>query len=160
MKNKPVKTNAVRILEKHGISFELRQYDVDESDLSGATVAVKIGLPAPQVFKTLVVKGTMCGIILACIPTDRELDLKALAAFLGDKKIDLIPVKDIQKLTGYIRGGVSPVGTTKPYRIYLDESAFAYPVISLSAGVRGCQMLIAPGDLGKVVETVTCRIAP
>lgn len=158
MKKKPIKTNAVRILEKLGIPYELREYEVDENDLSGMNVAEKIGLPPSQVFKTLVVKSTSGMISLACIPTDRELDLKAMAHVTGEKKIDLIPVKDIQKLTGYIRGGVSPVGTTKVYRVHIDESAFSYPFISLSAGIRGCQMLISPADLGKAVETVPCAL--
>jgi len=152
MKKKQSKTNAVRILEKMGIAYELRDYKVDEHNLSGIYVARAIGLPTAQVFKTLVVHGDKTGIFLACIPTDAELDVKELARISGNKKVNLTPVKDIFKLTGYIRGGVSPVGTKKQYTIYLDSNAFAWSFISLSAGIRGCQMLINPEDLGKVVE--------
>jgi len=157
-KKKHVKTNAVRILEKLGIGYELREYDVDETNLSGMTVAAKIGLPPPQVFKTLVARGAKTGILMASIPTDRELDLKALAAAAEDKKVELVPVREIQQLTGYIRGGVSPVGTKKEYPFFLDKSAFSWPFISLSAGARGCQMLIDPRGLEKAVAVTACSI--
>ena len=156
MKKKLSKTNAVRILEKVGIAYELRDYEVDEHDLSGTYVARAIGLPPAQVFKTLVVHGDKTGIFLACIPTDAELGVKELAKISGNKKIDLVPVRDIFKLTGYVRGGVSPIGIKKQYTVYVDSSAFAWSIISLSAGVRGCQVLISPGDLGKVVK-VKCH---
>ena len=158
MKKKHTKTNAVRILEKYSIGYELRHYDVDEHDLSGMNVARKIGLPPPQVFKTLLVQGKASGYFLACIPVDAELDLKECAKVSGNKKVDLVPVKDIVSLTGYVRGGVSPVGTKKRYTVYMDDSAFMFDTISLSAGVRGTQMLINPGDLGKVVEVIRCSI--
>jgi len=153
-----MKTNAVRILEKHGVAYELREYDVDESDLSGLTVAEKIGLSPSQVFKTLISRGTSGSILLACIPTDRELDMKALAVAADEKKTELVPVREINRLTGYIRGGVSPVGTKKSYPVYLDEHAWTVPFISLSAGVRGCQMFVAAQDLAKVVEIRRCAI--
>lgn len=152
MKKKPVKTNAVRLLEKMCIAYELRDYGVDEHNLSSTYVADAIGLPPARVFKTLVVHGNKTGFFLACIPSDTELDVKELAKIGGNKKVELVPVKDISKLTGYVRGGVSPVGTKKQHTVYMDSSAFAWTVISLSAGVRGCQMLINPEDLGKVVE--------
>ena len=158
MKKKPIKTNAVRILEKQNIQYELCTYEVDESDLSGMHVAGAIGLPPAQVFKTLVVKGDKTGIFMCCIPTDAELDLKECAKISGNKKIDLVPVKEIQGLTGYIRGGVSPVGTKKAYMVYIDSSAYNWPVISLSAGVRGCQMLIDPKKLSLVVDVKSCEI--
>ncbi|MBN1292877.1 MAG: Cys-tRNA(Pro) deacylase [Candidatus Latescibacteria bacterium] len=153
-----MKTNAVRILEKYGITYDLRTYEVDESDLSGLHVAEAIGLPPAQVFKTLVVKGDKTGIFMCCIPTDSELDLKECAKISGNKKIDLVPVREIQSLTGYIRGGVSPVGTKKSYMVYVDSSAYKWPVISLSAGVRGCQMLVDPVKLALVIDVKSYEI--
>lgn len=152
MKKNTVKTNAVRILELLGIGYELRTYEVDENDLSAPHVAAAIGLPARQVFKTLVVRGERTGVMLACIPADAELDPKALAAAVGDKKVDLVPLKEVLVLTGYNRGGVSPIGTKKRYPVYLDASAHDWPVIAVSAGVRGCQMVLAPADLARAVE--------
>lgn len=158
-KSRPKKTNAVRILEQHGVLYELRTYDVDERDLSGETVADKIGMPYGQVFKTLVARGDKTGHLIACVPVDSELDLKALAKASGNKKTEMAPLKDVQGLTGYIRGGVSPVGTKKPYPVYIDESAKKWPVVSLSAGVRGCQMLVVPGDLENVLTLSFCPLA-
>jgi Cys-tRNA(Pro)/Cys-tRNA(Cys) deacylase len=154
----PKKTNAVRILETHGIHYELRTYEVDENDLSGVTVAHKVGMPPEQVFKTLVVRGDKTGVLMACIPVDAELDLKALAAASGNKKTEMVTLKEVQPLTGYIRGGVSPVGASKPYPVFLDDTSILWPVIALSAGMRGCQMLIDPGDLGKVIAVTTCQL--
>jgi Cys-tRNA(Pro)/Cys-tRNA(Cys) deacylase len=154
-----VKTNAVRLLDSAGIGYELCDYAVDENDLSAPHVAQAIGLPPEQVFKTLVVLGDRTGALLAAIPANTELDLKALAAASGNKKVELAALKDVLGLTGYIRGGVSPVGTRKPYPLYLDETADLWDVISVSAGVRGTQMLVAPDDLARVVETTRCAIA-
>ncbi len=145
------KTNAARLLDRAGVRYRLVEYKVDEDDLSAPHVAELIGLPPEQVFKTLVVRGDRTGVLLACIPGNSELDLKALAAASGNKKIELVPVKEIPGLTGYIRGGVSPVGTWRPYPLYLDSSAGEWTEISVSAGVRGCQMLVSPGDLERVV---------
>jgi Cys-tRNA(Pro)/Cys-tRNA(Cys) deacylase len=153
------KTNAARILDRAGIHYELREYVVDENDLSAPHVAEAIGMPADQVFKTLVVRGDRTGVLLAAIPANTELDLKALASASGNKKVELAAVKEVLGLTGYIRGGVSPVGTRKPYPLYLDETADLWDVISVSAGMRGCQMLLAPGDLDRVVEATRCAIA-
>ena len=141
------KTNAARILDRAGVHYELRDYPVDESDLSATHVAEAVGMPPEQVFKTLVVRGDRTGILLAAIPANTELDLKVLAAASGNKKVDLVAVKEVLGLTGYIRGGVSPVGTRKPYPFYMDETAQIWAVISVSAGVRGCQMVLAPDDL-------------
>lgn len=159
MSKKPCKTNAVRTLESHGVSCELREYPVDEDDLGGMSVARKIGMPPDRVFKTLVVRGDVTGILLACVSVDAELDLKALAAATGNKKTELVPLKDVQRLTGYIRGGVSPVGTVKPYPVFMDESAFVHDAVSVSAGIRGCQMIVNPRDLGRVVALSPVRIA-
>jgi Cys-tRNA(Pro)/Cys-tRNA(Cys) deacylase len=153
------KTNAVRILESAGIHCELREYEVDEDDLSAPRVAEKIGMPPEQVFKTLVARGDRSGVIMACIPANAELDLKALAAASGNKKVELVAVKEVLGLTGYIRGGVSPVGAKKPYPLYIDETADLWDVISVSAGVRGCQMLVAPDDLIRITEGSRCAIA-
>jgi Cys-tRNA(Pro)/Cys-tRNA(Cys) deacylase len=147
-KESGVKTNAARILDAAGIHYELREYEVDEDDLSAPRVAEKIGMPPEQVFKTLVARGDRWGVLIACIPANSELDLKALVA-----------VKEVLGLTGYIRGGVSPVGMRKPYPFYLDETAVLWDVISVSAGVRGCQMVLAADDLTKVLDSQYCAIA-
>ncbi|HEY1340574.1 MAG TPA: Cys-tRNA(Pro) deacylase [Bryobacteraceae bacterium] len=153
------KTNAARILDSAGVQYELREYEVDEQDLSAPHVAEAIGMPPEQVFKTLVARGDRTGVLLAAIPANSELDLKALATASGNKKIELVAVKEVLGLTGYIRGGVSPVGTKKPYPLYLDETAVLWDAISISAGIRGCQMLLAPGDLARVTGAVRCDIA-
>ncbi len=145
----------MRILDSQGVRYESREYKVDAGDLSAPKVAEAIEMPPEQVFKTLVARGDKTGVLMACIPASAELNLKALAKASGNKTVDLVPVKDIQNLTGYIRGGVSPIGTKKAYPLYLDNSAEQWPVISISAGVRGCQLLLAPADLGRVVECVS-----
>src|SRR4051794_25653654 len=153
------KTNAARILDAAGVAYDLREYEVDEDDLSAPRVAEAIGMPPEQVFKTLVARGDRTGVLMACIPANTELDLKALAAASGNKKVDLVPVKEVLGLTGYIRGGVSPVGTRKPYPFYLDETAGLWDLISVSAGVRGCQMLLAPDDLDRITSATRAAIA-
>jgi Cys-tRNA(Pro)/Cys-tRNA(Cys) deacylase len=158
-KESGVKTNAARILDAAGIHYELREYEVDEDDLSAPRVAEKIGMPPEQVFKTLVARGDRWGVLIACIPANSELDLKALATASGNKKAELVAVKEVLGLTGYIRGGVSPVGMRKPYPFYLDETAVLWDVISVSAGVRGCQMVLAADDLAKVLDSQYCAIA-
>lgn len=152
------KTNAARFLDGMGISYELKEYQVDESDLSAPAVAAKVGFPPGQVFKTLVARGDKNGVIFACIPGEAELDLKKLAAASGNKKCDLVPLKEVQPLTGYIRGGVSPLGAKKPFPVYLDESALLWPVISVSAGTRGCQMILVPDKLTQAVKATLCDI--
>jgi Cys-tRNA(Pro)/Cys-tRNA(Cys) deacylase len=121
------KTNAARILDGLKISYELREYKVDESDLGAENVAKKIEVPLRQVFKTLVVSGDKTGVIMACIPGGAELNLKALAAISENKKVEMAPLKDVQKLTGYIRGGVSPLGGKKQYPVYIDNSMIKWP---------------------------------
>jgi len=153
------KTNALRILDTAGVLYSLREYEVDESDLSAPHVAAAIGMPPEQVFKTLVARGDRTGVLLASIPANAELDFKALAAASGNKSVLLVPVKDVLALTGYIRGGVSPVGTRKAYPLYLEETAQLWDTISVSAGVRGCQMLVAPADLVRVTGATYCGIA-
>jgi len=155
----PPKTNSARILEAAGVPYELRQYEIDESDLSAPHVARAIGMPPEQVFKTLVARGDRAGVLLACIPANSELDLKALASASGNKKVELVAVKEVLGLTGYIRGGVSPVGTRKPYPLFLDETAELWDVLSVSAGVRGLQMLLSPGDLVRLTNAQIAAIA-
>jgi Cys-tRNA(Pro)/Cys-tRNA(Cys) deacylase len=153
------KTNAARLLDAAGIHYELREYEVDENDLSAPHVAEQVGMPPEQVFKTLVARGDRNGVLMACIPANTELDLKALAAASENKKVELVAMKEVLPLTGYIRGGVSPIGTRKPYPLYLDETADIWDIISVSAGARGCQMLLAPDDLARAVDAQRCAIA-
>ena len=152
------KTNAARILDAAGVLYEIREYEVDENDLSAPHVAEAIGMPAEQVFKTLVARGDRTGVLLASIPANCELDLKALAAASGNRKVELVAVKEVLGLTGYIRGGVSPVGTKKPYPFYLDETAELWDAIAVSAGVRGKQIVLAPGELERVTGAVKAGI--
>jgi len=142
----PAKTNAARLLDQLGIRYELREYDVDPNDLAAETVAAKIGLPAEQVFKTLLARGDRNGAVMAVIPGDQELDLKALAEAAGERKIQLVPVKELQSLTGYIRGGVTALAAKRDFPVYADETIELFDVISVSAGMRGLQILIAPAD--------------
>src|SRR5215468_7278837 len=140
------KTNAVRLLDQMRISYELLEYVVDPEDLAAETVAAKIGLPAEQVFKTLVARGDRNGVCMAVIPGDQELDLKALATAAGEKKIELVPVKELQALTGYIRGGVTALAAKRDYPVFVDETIELFDVISISGGMRGVQTLIASAD--------------
>jgi Cys-tRNA(Pro)/Cys-tRNA(Cys) deacylase len=153
------KTNAVRLLERLGINFELRAYEVDPDDLSAETVAHKVGMPPEQVFKTLVARGDKHGVCLAVVPGNCELDLKALARATGDKKIDTVPLKEVEPLTGYIRGGVTALACKKEYPVYLDETAELFDVISISAGLRGLQTLLAPDDYLRVTNAKLAPIA-
>jgi Cys-tRNA(Pro)/Cys-tRNA(Cys) deacylase len=141
-----MKTNAARLLDSLGVSYELREYEVDPEDLSAETVARKIGLPPEQVFKTLVARGDRSGVLLAVVPGDEELDLKGLARLSGDRKVDVVPLREVQPLTGQVRGGVTALGARKPWPVFADETIELFDVISVSAGVRGTQILLAPGD--------------
>ena len=129
-----------------GIHYELREYEVDPDDLAAETVAAKIGLPPEQVFKTLVARGDRNGVCLAVIPGDQELNLKALAAVAGERKIQLVPVRELQTLTGYIRGAVTALAAKRDFPVYVDETIELFDVVSISAGVRGLQILISPAD--------------
>ena len=146
------KTNAVRLLERLEVAFELRAYEVDPDDLSAETVARKAGMPPEQVFKTLVARGDKHGVCLAVVPANCELDLKALSKATGDKKIDTVPLKEVEPLTGYIRGGVTALACKKKYPVYLDETAQLFDLISISGGLRGLQVLISPDDYVRVTE--------
>jgi Cys-tRNA(Pro)/Cys-tRNA(Cys) deacylase len=151
------KTNAVRLLDRVGVPYELREYEVDPDDLAAETVARKVGMPPEQVFKTLVCRGDKHGVCLAVVPGNCELDLKALARATGDKKADTVPLKEVEPLTGYVRGGVTALACKKDYPVFVDETADLFDVISVSAGMRGLQVLLAPGDYVRVTEA---KIAP
>jgi Cys-tRNA(Pro)/Cys-tRNA(Cys) deacylase len=153
-----MKTNATRQLDKLGIAYELREYKVDPNDLSVLKVANQIELPPNQVFKTLCSKGDNCTIVLAAVPGDGELDLKALARLAGSRRMELVPVSQLQHLTGYIRGGVTALACKKNYPVYVDESALLHPVIAVSAGVRGTQILLAAQDYIRATAASTGAI--
>lgn len=152
------KTNAARILEKLKIDYEIFEYQVDENDLSAENVAGKVGIPLDQIFKTLVVRGDKTGIVVACIPGDGQLDLKALASISGNKRVEMVNIKEIQQLTGYIRGGVSPIGMKKSYPTYIDEGALDHSRVMISGGLRGVQILLKTEDLLKAAAGKTARL--
>jgi Cys-tRNA(Pro)/Cys-tRNA(Cys) deacylase len=141
-----MKTNAARLLDSLNVKYELHDYEVDPEDLSAETVAAKVGLPLEQVYKTLVVRGDKNGVCLAVIPGNMQLDLKALAKVTGDRSVDIVALKEVQPLTGYIRGGVTAFACKKDYPVYADETIELFDVVSVSAGVRGTQIVIAPSD--------------
>lgn len=153
------KTNAARLLDQLGISYELREYEVDPDDLAAETVAAKIGLPPEQVFKTLVARGDRTGVSMAVIPGDQELDLKALATAIGERKIQLVPVNELQSLTGYIRGGVTALGAKRDFPVFVDEMIEFFDVISISAGQRGLQILVAPADYLRAIKATVAALS-
>ncbi|HEY6910778.1 MAG TPA: Cys-tRNA(Pro) deacylase [Myxococcales bacterium] len=152
-----MKTNAARILDALGIRYQLRDYEVDEEDLSAESVARKVGLPPEQVFKTLVCRGDRSGVLFAVVPGDAQLDFKALARLSGDRGTEMVPLKEVQPLTGYIRGGVTVLGAKKEYPAYVDETVELFEVISVSAGVRGTQLLLSPADY---LRAARARVGP
>lgn len=152
------KTNAARLLDEWGIAYELHTAEVDEHDLSAIAMARSLGAPAGQVFKTLVARGDRHGVLMACLPGPAELDLKKLAAASGNKSVAMVPLKEVLPLTGYIRGGCSPLAGKKPYPVYLDESAILWDAVYISAGVRGTQLKLAPDDLLRAVAGVCADI--
>ena len=152
------KTNAVRLLEAAGIPFELGEYEVDEEDLSGVHAAEMIGMPPEQVFKTLVARGDRNGIAVFCIPVAEELDLKRAAAVSGNKSLQMVHVRELLALTGYIRGGCSPVGMKKHYPTYVDETCILFDRIAVSAGRHGLQLLISPDDLCAFLDAQQVRL--
>ena len=149
-----MKTNGARFLESLNIPFELREYEVDPEDLSATTVARKVGMPAEQVFKTLLTTGGAGVYVFAVIPGDAELDFKKLAHAAALRKTEMVPLKDVQPLTGYIRGGVTVFGAKKSYPVFLDETAILFDKISVSAGVRGTQMILSPDDYMRAAQTL------
>ena len=152
-----MKTNAIRLLDSLGIPYEVREYEVDPDDLAAESVARKVGLPPEQVFKTLVARGDKHGVCFAVVPGDQQLDVKALAHLTGDKKIDTVALKEVQPLTGYVRGGVTALSAKKSYPVFADETIELFDVISISAGVRGTQILLAPADY---LRATRARVGP
>lgn len=146
------KTNACRILDSLSIPYETRDYEIDPNDLAAETVAAKIGMPPEQVFKTLAVKGDRNGVCVAVIPGNYELDFKALAQLTGDRKVEMVPLKDVQNVTGYIRGGVTALGMKKDYPVFVDETMQLWDEVSVSAGQRGTQIVLKPDDYLKATN--------
>ncbi len=151
------KTNAVRLLESLGIPHELRAYEVDPDDLAAETVAAKIGMPVEQVFKTLVARGDRTGVMLAIVPGNAQLDLKALARVSGDRKVETVPLKEVQPLTEYIRGGVTAIACKKAYVVIADKTIQNHLIVSISAGIRGLQLILSPEDY---LRAVAAKVAP
>jgi Cys-tRNA(Pro)/Cys-tRNA(Cys) deacylase len=154
-----VKTNAARILDRLAIAYELREYAVDPDDLSAESVAQKVGLPEAQVLKTLLVRGDKRGPLFAVVPAGHELDLKALARAAGDKKVDTVPLKDVEPLTGYVRGGVTVLGAKKAFPVFFEEAAQGHATISVSAGVRGTQIFLAAADYVRATRATVAAIS-
>jgi Cys-tRNA(Pro)/Cys-tRNA(Cys) deacylase len=153
-----MKTNGARILESLGIRFELNEYEVDPDDLSALSVAKKVGMPPEQVFKTLLTTGGPGVYVFAVIPGDGELDLKKLARAAGLRKAEMAPLKQVQPLTGYIRGGVTVFGAKKPFPVFVDETIILFDKISVSAGARGTQLILAPEDYLRAAEAQTADL--
>jgi Cys-tRNA(Pro)/Cys-tRNA(Cys) deacylase len=139
-----MKTNAMRILEQHKVAYRLAHYEVDEDDLSATSVAVKVGMAPEQVFKTLVCRGDSGAVCFAIVPANTELDVKVLAKAVGERKTHPVPLKEVQPLTGYIRGGVTVLGAKKAFPAVIDASALLFDEVSVSAGVRGTQVILHP----------------
>lgn len=152
------KTNACRLLDKHKVPYTVHEYEWDEEHLNAKHVAQQVDLQVEQVFKTLVLRGDKTGVIMACIPAHKELHLKLLAATSKNKKVEMVPMKEILELTGYIRGGCSPLGTKKNYPLYIDESALRFSLISISAGKRGLQIFMNATDLIKVSKATSVSL--
>ncbi len=152
------KTNAIRLLNSSGISYKTLEYQVETDNFSGEHVAKLIGMPAEQVFKTLVTKGDKTGVTIFCIPVNAELNLKRAAAESQNKRIEMLPMKDIFAVTGYIRGGCSPVGMKKTFPTFIDESAVLFNEIAISAGVRGCQIVINAETLCSFISGKFCDV--
>ena len=151
-----IKTNAMRMLTAAKIPFESLEYTVDENDLSGVHIASQIGYPVEQVFKTLVAKGDKTGYVVFCIPAAEELDLRRVAALTGNKRIEMVAVKDLLGITGYIRGGCSPIGMKKKFPTWIDESALDFDKITVSSGTKGAQLLL---DRARLIDFVQAKIA-
>jgi Cys-tRNA(Pro)/Cys-tRNA(Cys) deacylase len=152
-----MKTNAARLLDRLGIPYELREYEVDPEELGAENVAKKCGMPAEQVFKTLVARGDKRGVLMAVVAGDAEIDLKALAQASGDRRVEMVPLKEVQPLTGYVRGGVTALACKKAYPVLVDETFELFDLVAVSAGVRGTQILIAPADY---LRATAAKVAP
>ena len=142
-----VKTNAMRMLDKASVSYKAIEYEVNDNDLSGTTIADSVGLEYDMVFKTLVAKGDKTGPVVMCIPVDKEIDLKKAAKATDNKKLEMVPVKELLALTGYIRGGCSPVGMKKKFPTFINDTCLSHEMITVSAGIKGCQLLVNTSEL-------------
>ena len=156
--DKTPKTNAARLLDRLGIAYTLHQVEVDESDLSAVTVAARLGVEPERVFKTLLARADRAGVVMACIPAPAELSPKALAAASGRRHAAMVPLAEVRPLTGYVRGGCSPLGAKKAYPVFMDESALLWERIFVSAGLRGVQLELAPGDLARACGAVFANL--
>jgi len=152
------KTNAMRLLDAAKIAYDVKEYEVDENDLSGVHIASQLGLPFEQVFKTLTAKGDKTGVIVFCIPVHREIDLKKAAAVTGNKRVELLHVKDLLATTGYVRGGCSPIGMKKKFPTFIEQSALDFERITVSAGMKGAQLLLRVDQLANFVGAKFCKI--
>lgn len=152
------KTNAMRMLDAAGITYEAKEYEYDENDLAGVHIAENLGLDPDIVFKTLVARGDKTPFAVFCIPCAYELDLKKCARVSGNKRVELLAVKELLAVTGYIRGGCSPIGMKKAFPTFIDESALLYEHITVSAGVRGCQLFLAPEPLIRFTCATVCDL--
>ncbi len=152
------KTNAVRMLEGMKIPFELLEYAIDEKELSAEDAAAKTGITPERTFKTLCCRGDRSGVMMVCVPAGRELDFKALAAASGNKRAELVHLKEVQGLTGYVRGGCSPLGTKKKYPVIVDASALSFDFITVNAGHRGLLFKLAPSDLVRAAGAKTAPV--
>lgn len=159
MAKKTEKTNAARLLDKAGLKYNLIPYEYDENDLAAQHVADSLGQDIARVFKTLVLHGDRTGYIVCVVPGDMEVELKALAKVSGNKKVEMIPMKDLLNVTGYIRGGCSPIGMKKRFPTYFHVTAKNYETIYVSAGVRGLQIEISPSDLIGFVQATVADVA-
>ena len=152
------KTNAARLLDSQHIPYELKEYEVNENDLSASTLASKLGQNVEQVFKTLVLRGNTTGIFVAVIPGDGEVDLKKAAKISGNKSAAMVHMKELPDLTGYIRGGCSPLGMKKPYPVFIHETCLSFRSVYISAGKRGMQLFLKPDDLIRAASAVVCDL--
>lgn len=153
------KTNAMRVLERDNIVYEVRAYKVDNDDLSAESAARALSLTPEQVFKTLVVKGERSGPMLALLPAGSEVDFKRLAKVSGDKKVEMVPMREVQDLTGYVRGAVTPLAIPRTYPVYIDETVILWPNVGISAGAKGLEIVLTPEDLLHVTGARTADIA-
>lgn len=153
-----MKTNAMRILDKSNIQYSIKEYPVDENDLSGVHVAKVLGMDERMLFKTLLLKGEKRGYLVCCIPVAEELDMKKAAKAAGDKSVAMLPLKDLTAVSGYLRGGCSPIGMKRQYPTFIESTATAYDNIAISGGKRGVQIIIAPNSLSEFIGAEFCDL--
>jgi Cys-tRNA(Pro)/Cys-tRNA(Cys) deacylase len=149
----------MRVLEANGIEFEVRAYEIDEQDLSAESAAETLCIPHEQIFKTLLVQGDSTGPMLVLVPAGTEIDFKRLALTTGDKKVEMVPLREVQELTGYMRGAVTPLAIHRSYPVYVDETVILWPQVGISAGAKGLEILLAPQDLLRVTGAQAADIA-